>query len=477
MSEKQIQPLSYEILKSAVEREAAAIRCVSRLEPAGGQGDKVFPPTYAGGVYAVEHRCLKNGNGELEVVRCVLLDSVQSQANRLEQSLLRAYDGGMKFPLMVVNFAKKQDGAEQEDEEIRGIGRITTLDAPHRIADAIFRDSVMPNGKAFRDSDDGMAFEKANIRNATALFKLCPTALVFGTWDSTGSRGGLGNKFARALVSEIIGVNTTVGVRTASRIDPLGIEKCDLYEDEKGDWTVHRDKAKKDPKGEPIKYGPRGKDKGKPSAIIHGNVTPHFPRYTTDDVQDSTPDVLKSSRVELQYAINAENGRLSSRTFVQSDEPPIRAGEIKPGGVTIEYALQTTVLSLPGLRRLRFPDKDGKASVERDNAARTVLAALALAAVAHQIEAGWDLRSRCLLIPTTDVIPVEIVKTSASGDRFILTASESVKLFKAAVREASDHGLTWKEEATEIELRPMDKLVDLVREGRKATVRAQPEGA
>ena len=73
-----IQPLTYDQLRAAVAGNVAAIRSVVRLEPVGGAGDKVFPPTYAGGVYAVEQRRI---NGE--VFPCVLLDSVQSQANRI----------------------------------------------------------------------------------------------------------------------------------------------------------------------------------------------------------------------------------------------------------------------------------------------------------------------------------------------------------------------------------------------------------
>ena len=64
-----------------------------------------------------------------------------------------------------------------------------------------------------------------NFSNATALFKVCPTGLVFGLWDSTGPKGGLGAKFQRALVSEIVGINAANGAKTASRIDPLNIAK------------------------------------------------------------------------------------------------------------------------------------------------------------------------------------------------------------------------------------------------------------
>src|ERR1051325_4578396 len=93
-----------------------------------------------------------------EVVPCVLLDSVQSQANRLEEALLQAYEAErIRFPLMMVDFTRTEDGSPQDDPAIARIGRITTLDAPHRIADAIFRDSVLSTGAAvspFRDSDE-----------------------------------------------------------------------------------------------------------------------------------------------------------------------------------------------------------------------------------------------------------------------------------------------------------------------------------
>ena len=42
-------------------------------------------------------------------------------------------------------------------------------------------------------------------------------------WDWLGPRGGLGAKFQRALVSEIIGWEAHDGVKTRSRIDPLQV--------------------------------------------------------------------------------------------------------------------------------------------------------------------------------------------------------------------------------------------------------------
>ena len=69
----------------------------------------------------------------------------------------------------------------------------------------------------------GRAVTDARPDHATAMYSYCPTALIFGVWDSTGPKGGLGSKFQRALVSEIVGIGVEAGVKTASRLDPAQI--------------------------------------------------------------------------------------------------------------------------------------------------------------------------------------------------------------------------------------------------------------
>ena len=97
-------------LRDAVDGTAAAFRCVTDYQPAGGPGDKVFPPTYEGGRYATEER-VDPGTGEVR--QCVLLDSVQSQANRMELALLESHRAGkVELPLLVTPF--RPGGAAQE---------------------------------------------------------------------------------------------------------------------------------------------------------------------------------------------------------------------------------------------------------------------------------------------------------------------------------------------------------------------------
>ena len=98
--------LTLEALRSAVAGDAVAYRAVNRLMPAGGAHDKVFPPTYlkeknAKTKYAFEMRVIGN-----EQKASVLLDSVASQANRMEEALLEGWNRDeLKFPLVRVNFA------------------------------------------------------------------------------------------------------------------------------------------------------------------------------------------------------------------------------------------------------------------------------------------------------------------------------------------------------------------------------------
>src|SRR5258708_7652150 len=53
-SKSNAKSLTYELLKNAIAGNAAAIRCRSILQPAAGEGTKVFPPTHSGGAYATE---------------------------------------------------------------------------------------------------------------------------------------------------------------------------------------------------------------------------------------------------------------------------------------------------------------------------------------------------------------------------------------------------------------------------------------
>ena len=405
--------LTFEQLSEATAGGAVALRSRLSLAPAGGTEDKVFPPSYAvdgraDHKYAVETRQIDD-----KEVETVLLDSVASQANRAEEALLEGWlDGDLAFPVPYVDFSE----AKTDEEDLSEIGKLTALEAPHRIADAIFRDSLL-DGTLFRLTDVGQQITNATPRDATALYRYSPTALLFGVWDSTGPKGGLGSKFQRAYVSEIIGLDVQVGKKVGSRLDPLAIEKLSaedlIYEhaDPAQVWTVNEDEAAKE-KGRP-------KVIGRPSEINHGNIAPSI-------------DSLS-------------------------------------GGVTISGAVQTTVISLAALRKLRFGGRDRA----KEAAAQTAVAALGVAAAAYLYEHDYDLRSRCLLIPT-ETQTLELVARDGSAPTVVdINRSVASDILKRAAEEAAKAGIGW--ETSEIRLEPSPKLIELLAKSRKAAKTEKPE--
>jgi CRISPR-associated protein Csb1 len=387
--------LTSAILSSALESDAA-FRRRRKLQPVEGPGGKIFAPTYPGPKkddppqHVFEKRRV-NGQD----VWCVLIDSVQSQANRLEELLLEsARQKALEFPYVTVDFS---------DQQLEGLSEITSLEAPHRLFDAILRDSEL-TGKPFMKSETGLALAAAKPSDASAIFELSPTALLFGVWNSTGEGGGLGAKFPRCLVSEIIGVNVPVeeesvghfvsaGRRTGSRIDPLGVlRKVEVYKSKEG-WDVDQKKAGKDAK------------KVRPSEINHGNIAP--------------------SVVKL--------------------------------GVTCDYVEQTSVVTLAGLRRLRFGDQ------KRTSTARALLAALGLVALLEQDARGYALRSRCDLV-CDGVAPLMLVKSDGSTESLELDLAEARDLYSECVAAARDGGFTFA--STPVVLKPQAKLVKIVKDSR-----------
>lgn len=239
-------------LTSALSGVAAGFRSITRLQPLEGPGGKIFPATYAGGVYAFEKRRIRDGSGQEQEkeVECVVLDSVQSQSNRAEQALKAAIERGkISLPLIEVDFSGV-------NEKFRTpIENLTSLDVPHRLADAILRDSELPDGTRFSKSQFAKRWSHSNLWAATAIYELCPTALLFGMWGSPEKPGGLGAKFERAYVSEIVAVDIDrIEKRQGFRIDPLGSSKSVLLKEKfDGSFDV-------------------GTGKLRPSELNHGNI-------------------------------------------------------------------------------------------------------------------------------------------------------------------------------------------------------------
>lgn len=246
-------------LVSAVgeERRDAGIAFRGVYQPVGGPGGRVAPPTFP--VSEVELRSAQR-EGRLprpyvferrlvdgEQVETVVMDQVPSQANRVEEALLQARDGG-RVDLPAFELVMKEEGV-----------RLTSLDFPHRYADAYLRDSMV-EGVRFDRSEVGRELRSASAVDVRPLYRREPYSLLFGAWDS--HRKGRWPKFARLYASEMFGVQWMEGDRRAGRLDPVNLTGAvDDKTKAEGDWRFLPEGTKA--KGERL------------SKIGHGHIAPN----------------------------------------------------------------------------------------------------------------------------------------------------------------------------------------------------------
>jgi CRISPR-associated protein Csb1 len=233
------------------ERQHTAIVVRAVYQPVGGPGRTVMPPTYPlaeterdpNAKYLITKRLV---DGEQRDT--VVIDQEPSQANRVEEALRDARDQGrLRLPLF-----------EMRVPTPLGEIRLTSMDFPHRYADAYLRDSLV-DGIRFDQSPAGKRLREATVTDARPLYEREPASLIFGAWDS--HRKGRWPKFARLYSSFMYGLDPVAYARCGSRMDPLNLTGAvDDAGKAEADWKF-------------IAAGEKRKGT-KLSEIGHGNIRP-----------------------------------------------------------------------------------------------------------------------------------------------------------------------------------------------------------
>ena len=166
----------------------AAIVVREYLTPVEGKDGIFFPPTFAAAENARDfpggYNINELGNGE----NVCLVDSVGSQANRIEPMFAKGEYAAL-VPQLVVEAGEK---------------KVSILEAGHRAGDAIVRCTEL------KDALQG-AFQALKKGDAVPLAKLAPTSLLFGVWDSRDTQA----KAPRLLASTIHAFNVARLTRSA----------------------------------------------------------------------------------------------------------------------------------------------------------------------------------------------------------------------------------------------------------------------
>ena len=149
------------------------------VESLDGKEGIVYPPTYADIGYNID--TLSDGT------KVALIDSVGSQANRMEPIFKASPDGLPKNPLA--------DLVPQIEIVLSSQEKRSILDLAHRCADAVVMSSPTL-AKTVREAFDTLR----KTGDCGPLCALAPTSLVFGVWDSRGDSGEKRPRLVRAVI-------------------------------------------------------------------------------------------------------------------------------------------------------------------------------------------------------------------------------------------------------------------------------------
>ena len=220
-----------ELIKNA---DCVAITLTQALEPMEGWQVPVFPPTYPASDKSRGHRhdtpytlnVLKDGT------KTVTLDSVQSQANRMEASF----------------HGELQDWVPQVRLKA-GDRALWLTELPHRLADASIRASEL-------GPEVHSAFEAYDAGDPLPMAQLGPTALIYGAWDSRDTRINV----PRSVRSEIHATDVDVFTRSAQFSGAFSREELGFTEKE---WR----------QGAEIGFAPTPSVDQHGGVLIHGQIT------------------------------------------------------------------------------------------------------------------------------------------------------------------------------------------------------------
>ncbi len=307
------------------------IRIDAELEPIAGDGAPVKPAVYEGGVYQEDRRWASPSDDE--ATKVIVIDNVPSQANRLEE-VLRRHREKIGNPEIVLDLSRFGNLPAHLPRQI------SSLEFPHRNADAYLRDALL-DGTDFVKTDTGESIFGATAQTCGPLMAWFPQALIYGFWQSHLGKKRSNTKHARAWVSEIVG------------------------------WKpAAQDTRVKGLKGDPL-------------------------NLNTDEVLTSNPDD------RLEWEIGKTKGTKSEKlSEIGHGQVPFMGADATAAAVSFARVTQRATLSFAQLRRVSLGDQRPDA----DAAARLLLVALGLHAHVLAFSRGFALRSGAELRPRSTTV-------------------------------------------------------------------------
>lgn len=363
----------------------SALSSTTLLAPAGGPQTTIAPAKFVTArgsdhTYAYETRYIDG-----EARRTVLVDSSQSQSNRIEAALAGAIEDGHsvlgRIPRIVVTYTR--DGVVETHSD---------LTLPHRAFDAHVRAGTI-DGVPTTDVPAYRAARDANPLNAAALVNLSPGSLVFGSWDA--SRRSRQGRWPSALTGEIIGVladqrdASPSPLKGGARVDPVGMR-----------------------------------------AQVDGPTLLGLAEAQRDELSPANYNGIVGAAKKLKA------GETTSAAALGFGGIPPSLSQL--GGVACSQIIRSHVLSFATLRQVRFG-----AGARGDAAIRAVLAALALDGLVRA-NAELYVRAHCHLVETSAPTATIDRRNGHHEELSLPSIDEADALLETALDDARKHaGLDW----------------------------------
>lgn len=183
----------------------AALVIREHLMPVEGSDGVLFPATFAAGDGFPGGYNIDTFGEEQEGKNVCLVDSVGSQANRIEPLFMKTEYQHL-VPQIVIQAGEHQ---------------VNLLDVGHRAGDAMVRCSEL-------QCELQVAFKAVLAGNAWPLAKVAPTSLVFGVWDSRNTQA----KLPRLVTSAIRAYDVQRLTRSAVYTPPVDYAAMEVFSEE-----------------------------------------------------------------------------------------------------------------------------------------------------------------------------------------------------------------------------------------------------
>lgn len=301
----------------------AAIVLREHLMPVEGHDGVIFPPTFAAGDGFKGGYNIDVFGDPDEGQNVCLIDSVGSQANRIEPIFMES----------------KYEELVPQIEISAGERSVNLLEIGHRAGDALARCSEL-------QGDLQKAFKELLLGDGGPLAKIAPTSFVFGVWDSRDTQA----KLPRLVSSTVRAYNVRELTRSAVYTPPINYSELDVFTEKE------KEKAEGDKKSPLAKRG----FVHNPASNEHGGV------FATGGIRrDATLSLaaLQQIRAKAKKAEGANEKQLAAADL----EATLKLRRYILGLSLVAFTAPPTCYLRQGCNLVRDPDKGGSIeSVFRD---------------------------------------------------------------------------------------------------------------